>query len=107
MSVAAVGAPMEVTAIPVGQTAIKVKWLQSVSESIMFYQITSIIANDTQEHRLPPYLISPDVATIEGQTSEHYLIDLKPNTRYAIWVEALTADEVSPPSDVVFQMTNS
>lgn len=76
-----------------------------MSNSVVAYQITSVLANSSRENTLPDYFISSRIDSVDGMTLEYWIPLLEPNTRYAMWVEALTRERVSQPSEVVFQMT--
>ena len=96
--------PENVTATSDGPDAITVHWFPSVSDGVVKYQITVVMANAT-ENKLPDYFVSPHVEEVSATTTTYTVSDLKPNTKYAAFMKAMGLEAASQPSEVVFQET--
>jgi hypothetical protein len=102
--------PKNVTITSEGSNSITVHWLPSVSDDVVEYEITTVLANTTED-KLPQYIISPHVEVETAAQSKptvqmkRTISGLKPFTKYVSWVKAINSAGESQPSDVAFQET--
>ena len=97
--------PENVTAISAGPDSITILWFPSVSDGVVGYQISSVMANATDENLLPVYFVSYRVKSVSAATLQDTIDGLEPNTKYALWVKTMGLETTSQPSEVVFQRT--